>query len=123
MKTVWLSYSFISILCIVALFNTDCNNKSNSEKEKKKPSSPFLNHGDSATYVGIKTCKTCHTEIYETFIETGMGKSFDNASKLKTSALFGSRVVVYDKHSDFYYHQQTVKRLFLFVFLLIIYLF
>jgi tetratricopeptide (TPR) repeat protein len=104
MKTVWLSYSFISILCIVALFNTDCNNKSNSEKEKKKPSSPFLNHGDSATYVGIKTCKTCHTEIYETFIETGMGKSFDNASKLKSSALFGSKAVVYDKHSDFYYH-------------------
>ena len=86
----------------IAVLHSDCNSK--KDKAKGKPTSRYLNHGDSATYVGINTCKTCHQGIYETFIETGMGKSFDNASKLKTAALFGSKMVVYDKHSDFYYH-------------------
>jgi tetratricopeptide (TPR) repeat protein len=37
-----------------------------------------------------------------------MGKSFDNASKLKTAALFGSNLTIYDKFSDFYYHPYFV---------------
>jgi tetratricopeptide (TPR) repeat protein len=88
-------------LLFISILNSDCN------EDKKKPlksSSPYLNHGDSASYVGINTCKTCHPNIYETFIETGMGKSFDQASKLKTAALFGSKMVVYDKYADFLYH-------------------
>ncbi|MEO8148240.1 MAG: hypothetical protein ABI723_11405, partial [Bacteroidia bacterium] len=41
-------------------------------------------------------------DIYNTFIETGMGKSFDLASHTKTSAKF-DHPVIYDKYSDFYY--------------------
>jgi tetratricopeptide (TPR) repeat protein len=104
MKSFWLSLSFISLLLFIAILNTDCNPKEKEEKKANMAASPFLNHGDSATYVGINTCKTCHPDIYETFIETGMGKSFDNATKLKTAALFGSHTVVFDKQSDFYYH-------------------
>jgi tetratricopeptide (TPR) repeat protein len=104
MNRCWFSCSFILLICIIAFLNTDCTNKSNEQKNIKKTLSPYLNHGDSATYVGINTCKTCHLNIYETFIETGMGKSFDNATKLKTSALFGSNITVYDKYSDFHYY-------------------
>jgi tetratricopeptide (TPR) repeat protein len=92
------------LMLLTAILNTDCNQKSKNKNSAKKSTSPFLNHGDSASYVGINTCKTCHLDIYETFIETGMGKSFDNASKLKTSALFGTKAAVYDEKSDFYYH-------------------
>ncbi|MCC6582024.1 MAG: pilus assembly protein TadD, partial [Phycisphaeraceae bacterium] len=40
---------------------------------------------------------------YETFIETGMGKSFDHATKKKSSAKFDKHSVIYDKHSDLSY--------------------
>lgn len=62
----------------------------------------YLNHADSAKYVGINTCLLCHQEIYNTFIKTGMGRSFDLATKQKSAADF-SEALVYDKYSDFYY--------------------
>jgi len=58
---------------------------------------------DSAKYVGIQTCKGCHSDIHSTFIHTGMGKSFDHASKTKSSANFDHHPIVYDKFKDFYY--------------------
>ena len=54
--------------------------------------------------MGINTCKQCHSNIYETFINTGMGKSFDLASKQKSSAIFGKQATVYDKFRNYYYH-------------------
>jgi tetratricopeptide (TPR) repeat protein len=67
------------------------------------PESPtYLNHADSARYVGINTCKQCHLDIYKTFIETGMGKSFDLATRQKSSGDYHTSVV-HDKIGDFYY--------------------
>jgi len=43
-------------------------------------------------------------DIYKTFIQTGMGKSFDIASKTKSAAKFDKHALVYDKYADFYYH-------------------
>lgn len=62
----------------------------------------YLNHSDSAKYVGINTCKLCHQDIYATYIKTGMGKSFDLASKQKSSADYHTSIV-HDKIGDFYY--------------------
>jgi tetratricopeptide (TPR) repeat protein len=104
MKRFWLSYSFIVVVLLIAILNTDCNSEKKEEEVTDKEISPYFNHSDSATYVGINTCKTCHQNIYDSFIETGMGKSFDNASKFKTSALFGANRTVYDKFSDFHYY-------------------
>lgn len=104
MKRFWLSYSFIVVVLLIAILNTDCNSEKKEEEVTDKEGSPYFNHSDSATYVGINTCKTCHQNIYDSFIETGMGKSFDNASKFKTSALFGANRTVYDKFSDFHYY-------------------
>lgn len=63
----------------------------------------WLNHHDSVQYVGMQTCRGCHENIYQTFIETGMGKSFDVASKVKSAGHFGSNEKFYDKVSDFWY--------------------
>ena len=104
MKKKFLLTVFLSLISLIAILNTNCNEDKKNENESTKIVSPYLNHGDSATYVGINTCKNCHANIYETFIETGMGKSFDRASKLKSAALFGEKITVYDKFSDFYYH-------------------
>ncbi len=59
---------------------------------------------DTVKYVGAKTCMLCHQEIYNSFSHTGMGESFDVASKTKSSAKFGPRTVVFDTAKDFYYH-------------------
>ncbi|MBI1315968.1 tetratricopeptide repeat protein [bacterium] len=53
--------------------------QSSSPEAETQGRSPWWNHGDSVHYVGIETCKTCHFEIYATYVETGMGRSFGAA--------------------------------------------
>lgn len=98
-KTIYLSYFSL----IVFSFNF-CKNSStiNSENKKEIDTLIYLNHSDSAFYVGMNTCKQCHQGIYNTFVKTGMGKSFDQASKLKSSANF-SNPTIYDKIKDLNY--------------------
>ncbi|MEZ5018290.1 MAG: tetratricopeptide repeat protein [Flavipsychrobacter sp.] len=58
----------------------------------------------SAHYVGMDKCKVCHAEVYETFMQTGMGQSFDRATRQKSAADFSpAHALVYDKELDFYY--------------------
>jgi len=64
----------------------------------------YLNHDDSVGYVGMDACKQCHYDIWQTFIQTGMGQSFDHATKAKSKAKFDAHAAIYDKHSDFWYH-------------------
>ena len=63
----------------------------------------YQNLQDSVAYMGMETCRSCHNNIHQTFVETGMGQSFDLATKQKTAATYGNHAVVYDKNSDFYY--------------------
>ncbi len=53
-------------------------------------------------YVGMETCRSCHAEVYNTYIQTGMGQSFDHATKQKSAADF-THAPIYDKDLDFYY--------------------
>lgn len=81
------------------LFSLSCNQKPPpSEKEKT-----YASLSDTVKYVGMESCRSCHQSIYDSFIQTGMGKSFDVASKKKSSARFQKHDLVYDKHSDFWY--------------------
>lgn len=64
----------------------------------------YLNINDTVKYVGAQTCALCHQNIYNTFMHTGMGESFDVASRQKSSAQFGQHIVVHDEKKDFYYH-------------------
>jgi Tfp pilus assembly protein PilF len=58
----------------------------------------------SARYVGMQTCRTCHEGVYQTFIQTGMGQSFDHATRQKSAADFSpAHAIVYDKDLDFWY--------------------
>src|ERR1700745_3476591 len=91
---------FIFILLII--FSCNEGKESSSTETKKRDTLLYLNHADTARYVGIKTCRLCHQDIYNTFIETGMGKSFAGATKEKSSGNFG-KSVIYDEFSDFYY--------------------
>src|SRR3990167_5810575 len=98
-----LSFILFSIVILAIVYCCDTSPKE-TITENTNPESLYLNHSDSAKYVGMADCKLCHQDIYNSYLETGMGKSFDHASKEKSSAKFSKHTVIYDKFQDFYYH-------------------
>lgn len=96
----------ILLMSGVVLLMTFCGNEHTTEPASTSAATadPYLNHSDTAHYVGMHQCMLCHQDIYNTFIQTGMGKSFDHATKQKSAAKFEKHTVIYDKYSDFYYH-------------------
>lgn len=92
---------FVAVLLLMSYCGNDEHASSKSQTDTL--ANTYLNHSDTAKYVGMDQCKLCHQDIYNSFIETGMGKSFDVASKKKSSAKFDKHTVIYDKFSDFYY--------------------
>jgi len=95
MRLKWLS--ILAGICIIIGLSV-CQQHSG-----KTSQSVYLNHDTAVHYVGIESCKSCHLDKYSTFIQTGMGQSFDSASVTKSSALFESIKPVYDAYKDFYY--------------------
>lgn len=71
-------------------------------EESSKKQDTYAGLSDTVHYVGMNTCRQCHPDIYDSFIKTGMGLSFDFAGKAKSSARF-------DKHSLI---TDTIKKLF-----------
>ncbi len=89
---------FAAILIGIS-FQIFCNSNESTTIESK-----YLNHNDSVKYVGMQQCRACHADIYNSYIETGMGKSFDLATPQKSSADFTKHHVVFDKFKNMYYH-------------------
>jgi tetratricopeptide (TPR) repeat protein len=90
---------------ILVFITLRCKEPSGAKSDRPKKDSVslvYLNHSDSARYVGIQTCKLCHQDIYNSFIKTGMGKSFDLATKEKSAADY-THATLYDKFSAFHY--------------------
>ncbi len=87
--------------CLITIITMNVNCSSNNNVSEN---SLYKNHADGVQYVGMQTCKTCHQNIYETFIKTGMGQSFGAASKEKSSGHFSKHEKLYDPYLDFYYH-------------------
>lgn len=65
--------------------------------------SQFLNLAPEVEYVGDEECVLCHSEIYNTFKETGMGRSFYPPSPENIIEDYLKNNTVYDKKSDLYY--------------------
>ena len=62
----------------------------------------YLNHNDTVKYVGKEKCRMCHSEIYDSYIQTGMGRSLNYATK-EHSALGDSEMLII---------QDTIRNLF-----------
>jgi tetratricopeptide (TPR) repeat protein len=89
---------------IVVLTMVYCgNSRQKSTDTSQATTDLYLNHSDTAHYVGMSQCKLCHQGIYNSFLQTGMGQSFEHASKAKSAASFDKHAIIYDKYSDFYY--------------------
>jgi len=67
-----------------------------------KEAQHYLNLNDSVEYVGMDACKECHYNIYQTYIRTGMGLSFDTASPQKSASVIGADSVLYSRPNDLY---------------------
>ena len=93
----------VVFIAIVSIAVVCCNNIRKQKQETVQPAT-YLNLNDTVKYVGIATCKQCHEDIYNTFIETGMGKSFAPATKEKSKGKFDAHSVIYDKNLDYYYY-------------------
>ena len=95
------------LLLIVPLITISyyCTTPAQQAVAANNPDSKWRNVYDtSAHYVGMETCRGCHSEVYNTFIKTGMGQSFDHATRQKSAADFSpGHALVYDKDLDFYY--------------------
>jgi tetratricopeptide (TPR) repeat protein len=89
---------FFILFFLIAFISFECGSKKNIAA----PSYASLN--DTVKYVGMETCRQCHSDKFDTFVHTGMGMSFDKASQKKSSARFGNKEIVYDTYKDFYYH-------------------
>lgn len=74
----------------------------NQEPTTAAEAPTYWAHSDSVEYVGIQTCASCHADIYQTFMETGMGLSFDGASPQK-SKLQPNHPPLYDAASNLHY--------------------
>lgn len=63
----------------------------------------YLSLKEGTAYVGMETCRSCHDSIHNSFIHTGMGRSFDRATPEKSAATYGKHALVYDAQSDLNY--------------------
>ncbi len=95
-KLVVLAFS----MSFVLVTNLHCKTEKNNSATEQQ----YAGLKQETKYVGMETCRGCHQDIYETFIKTGMGKSFDHASLTKSSGNYDNHQPVYDKFHDFYYY-------------------
>src|SRR5688500_4955428 len=63
----------------------------------------YRNLSADAHYVGMQTCAGCHQDIYNSFLRTGMGRSFGVAERSRSAADF-SNARLTDTHTGFSYH-------------------
>lgn len=93
---------FFGLIVLLGLCNLYCtkNNQTNLV---------YLNHHDTVKYVGKQQCASCHTDIYNSFILTGMGQSFAPATKEKSVAKFGKKHVVFDRYKNLWYYPQWIN--------------
>ncbi len=62
----------------------------------------YLNLDDSVEYVGMNACKECHYQIYQSYLRTGMGQSFDTATPQKSAAVIGKDSILHDPYANLY---------------------
>ncbi len=88
------------LLLLVASLATYCTPSSSTEVA----ATSFRNMHDSVGMVGMQTCRSCHADIYDSYIQTGMGQSFGLADVHKTAARFDEQAAIYDANKDLYYY-------------------
>ncbi len=109
-KTAFILWLLCGVIIFSIIYFLYASNKNSKELypnlfsvEYNQEPSKYWNWNDTVKYVGPEACKDCHPDEYKLYKNTGMGKSFDLATKEKSIALFGEKSVIYDKFTNLYY--------------------
>ncbi len=89
---------FVFVIVIVIFFGCQFQEKD------RAGSTTYASLNDSTAYVGMATCRQCHTEIYNSYIQTGMGQSYGLARPEKSASIFDSHSLVLDTVKGYRYH-------------------
>lgn len=95
-----------SLLGIVVLTCLSIAVLSSCYKKVNKP--VFLNHAEDTKYVGSDKCAECHADKLETFQHTGMGLSFERATRKKSKADFSRGHIIKDSTTGLSYQPYWV---------------
>jgi Flp pilus assembly protein TadD len=66
--------------------------------------SAFVSLDPDVKFTGMASCQSCHEKIYDSYLQTGMGKSYYRPDTALRIEAFGPDQLVYDSFSNFYYH-------------------
>lgn len=99
MRMTYLYLSGFALFILVAWL-ASC---SNSPEVTTQPGT-YLNLSADAQYVGMNACQSCHSSIYESYLETGMGKSLYRPRRVEAIERFGPDAIVHDQTSGYSYH-------------------
>ncbi|MGH7494384.1 MAG: hypothetical protein ACREOO_18590, partial [bacterium] len=83
--------------CFLIIFLPACTQPEKDHPIASKPPAA------DAHWVGSEACAPCHTQIYNSFRQTGMGRSFSKPEAAKLAALLQTSPRVYEPKSDFHY--------------------
>ena len=72
-------------------------------QSKESVSPEFKNIKSTVQYIGDVECAACHPDIYNSFIKTGMGRSFYPSESAEIIEDFQNNEPVYDAKNNFYY--------------------
>ncbi len=78
------------------------------ERGEVKSYKQYLNHNDTVKYVGKNQCKLCHMDIYNSFVETGMGSSISSSIRSKSN-MSDNPNLIYDSIKDLFYKPYWLK--------------
>lgn len=102
-----LLYQWLAVVATILASGADwaCTTiKTQSQEEIARSRTSYAGLTDSAQYVGIQTCASCHPNVHSTYIHTGMGSSFGKATREKSAADFSGHPVVHDPYRNLNYH-------------------
>lgn len=77
-------------------------NGTKTEEKTAVAKTTYLNQAADVKYTGLKSCIGCHQDIYQTYQQTGKGRSFYLPDPKNVIENFEAKPV-YDKYSDLYY--------------------
>ena len=66
-------FGLFTLIVLASVFNWYCSTNSSSNQDNPLDRTTYANLADTVKYVGMETCKGCHSGIHSTFIHTGMG--------------------------------------------------
>jgi predicted CXXCH cytochrome family protein len=96
--------SILFTLILVGCFGLIFTYCGSNDSIAKQDTGFFLNLNDTVNYVGMETCKGCHSDKHSTFVHTGMGLSFDATSKSKSKGNFNQNKPIFDPNRNLYYY-------------------